>query len=300
MLDLVDLHAFIRIAELGSISAAARATNTSKSALSRSLTRLEEHLGTTLLERTTRSLKPTDAGVLLRERGQQLLDQAAQVESAVEALAGALSGELHVTVPYTLATGPIAAMMPAFLTRYPGIRVIFDFDNRGPEVMPEGFDVAIRAGPLPDSDLLARRLAGPALWACASPAYLERHPPITCLADLDAHDWVVHAAHRREYVFRSRDGAERAEHKVVLPAGTVASEPEVVRSMLLSGVGIGLLPDYLAADAVRLGQLVRILPAYDLGTIDITALYPRWHAGSAKVRVFINALTEHLLAARAR
>ena len=287
MLELMDLRAFARIADLGSISGAARALRMPKSSVSRSLVRLEDAVGAVLIERSTRHLRMTDAGLLLQRHAGRILDDVGEAENAIGGLIGQPRGDLRVSVPFTFATGPLAHMLPVFLARYPDVRVFLSIDNRVVDLLAEDYDVAIRIGPLPDSDLIARRLTTFELWPCASPAYLRRSNAIAHPADLAAHRIIGHRVGKESWAFRSPSGA-RLEIEVETQA--VAPEPDVVRTMLLADTGIGILPDFHAAAALASGALVRVLPDHEHQSVDVHALYPSHRSLSAKVRVFIDAL----------
>ena len=291
MLDFTDLRAFARIADLGSISGAGRALRMPKSSVSRSLVRLEESVGAVLVERSTRHLRLTDAGLLLQRHARRILDDVGEAENAIGGLVGAPRGDLRLSVPFTFAAGPLAPMLPGFALRYPEVRVVLSIDNRPIDLLAEEADIAIRIGPLPDSELIARRLATFALWPCASPAYLANAAPIEAPADLLAHRLIAHSDRRQRWVFRTPSGVG---HDIEFDPGMVVPEPDVVRSMLLGNGGIGMLPDFHAANDIAAGGLVRVLPALQCGSVDGHALYPSHRSLSAKVRVFIDALVEYL------
>lgn len=291
VLDLANLRAFARIADLGSISAAARALRMPKSSVSRALVRLEEAVGSVLVERTTRHLRLTDAGLLLQRHAARILDDVGEAENALGGLVGHPQGDLRVSVPFTFAAGPLAHILPSFLERYPDIRVLLTIDNRVVDILGEDYDVAIRIGPLVPSELIARRLTSLALWPCASPQYLEGRPSIAEPADLRQHAVIGHKASREMWPFRSRSGHDT---QVEVETRTVAPEPDVVRTMLIAGAGIGILPDFHATAAIDAGQLVRVLPAYEHRSVEVHALYPSRRSLSAKVRVFIDALIGNL------
>lgn len=214
-----------------------------------------------------------------------------EAENAIGGSVGAPCGDLRVSVPFTFAAGPLAPMLPGFATRYPQVRVVLSIDNRPIDLLVEEADIAIRIGPLPDSELIARRLATFMLWPCASPAYLATASPIEAPADLLAHRLIAHADRRQQWVFRTSAGAMR---DVEFAPAMVVPEPDVVRTMLLGHGGIGMLPDFHAADDIAAGRLTRVLPAFQCGSVDVHALYPSHRSLSAKVRVFIDALVEHL------
>lgn len=291
MFDLNDLRAFARIADLGSISGAARALRMPKSSVSRSLVRLESAVGAVLVERSTRHLRMTDAGLLLQRHAHRILDDIGEAENAIGGLVGHPQGDLRISVPFTFAAGPLAQSLPGFLARYPDVRVMMTIDNRVIDLLSEEFDVAIRIGPLADSNLIARRLTTLPLWPCASPAYLERSPPIKAPSDIAKHSVIGHRATREIWLFVSPKGARS---DIEIETRTVIPEPDVVRTMLLAGAGIGILPEFHAASAIAAGALVRVLPEYDHRSVDVHALYPSHRSLSAKVRVFIDTLVADL------
>lgn len=287
MFDLSDLRAFVRIAELGSISGAARALRIPKSTTSRALVRLEEAISAVLIERSTRHLRLTDAGRLLQRHARRILDDVGEAENAIGGLIGHPQGDLRVSVPFTFAAGPLAHALPGFLALYPDVRVLLTIDNRVVDLLAEDYDVAIRIGPLPDSDLIARRLATLDLWPCASPGYLSRHPPIAEPIDLTKHTIIGHRSTKEIWPFRSSGGEKR---DVEIVTKMVSPEPDVIHTLLLADAGIGILPDFHATASIASGALVRVLPDYEHRSVDVHALYPSHRSLSAKVRVFIDAL----------
>ena len=296
MFDLTDLRAFARIADLASISGAARALKMPKSSVSRSLARLEGAVGAVLVERSTRHLRLTDAGLLLQRHARRILDDVGEAENAIGGLVGHPQGDLRVSVPFTFAAGPLAASLPGFLARFPDVRVVLTIDNRVIDILAEEFDVAIRIGPLADSDLIARRLTTLRLFPCASPGYLGRSPPVRVPADLAGHSVIGHRTMREVWPFRSLAGVQS---EVEIETRTVAPEPDVVRTMLLADAGIGILPEFHAAPAIAAGTLVRVLPDHEHRSVDVHALYPSHRSLSAKVRMFIDTLVSDLARSKA-
>lgn len=290
MLELAELRIFGRIAELGSISGAARALRMPKSSVSRSLVRLEAAVGAMLVERSTRHLRLTDAGLLLQRHARRILDEVGEAENAIGGLVGLPKGDLRVSVPFTLAAGPLAAMMPGFMQRFPEVRVVLNIDNRVVDLATEDYDIAIRIGPMPDSDLIARRLTTIRMWICASPGYLADAPAIATALDLRSHRLIAHGDGRETWRIRSLGGAN---HDVQVEPGTVVPEPNIVRTMLLADAGIAVLPDFHAADAVAAGLLVRLFPDFDTGSVEVHAVYQSRRSLSARVRVFIDAVATY-------
>lgn len=296
MLDLMHLRAFARIADLGSVSGAARSLKLPKSSVSRSLSRLEEEVGAALIERSTRHLRLTDAGLLLQRHARRILDDVAEAENAVGGLIGRPSGTLRVSVGFTFAVGPLAPMLPAFLARYPDVRVVLTVDNRNADLLVDEIDVSIRIGPLPDSELIARKLGTIELWPCAAPAYLAAHGTPHTVDDLLKHKLIAHFDRRTSWRSPTALGAIR---ELETEPWTVIPEPAVTKIVILGAAGIGWLPDFDARDAVACGTLVRLFPDRPAETVDVHALYPSHRSLSAKVRVFIDALNAHMAAAGA-
>jgi DNA-binding transcriptional LysR family regulator len=293
MLDFNDLRVFARIADIGSVSGAARALRMPKSSVSRSLGRLEDSVGAVLIERSTRHLRLTDAGHLLQRHARRILDDVGEAENAINGLVGSPRGDLRVSVPFTFAAGPLAFMLRAFMALYPEVRVILTVDNRTIDLLTEEIDVVIRIGPLADSELIARRLATVELWPCASPGYTEKYGTPENPEDLSNHIILAHSDREELWQFANASGGRR---EVPLNAIAVIPEPAVLKTMLVAGAGIGWLPDFHARDAINQRELVRILPDWVSPSVDVHALYPSHRSLSAKVRVFIDALVTHMAA----
>lgn len=293
MLDLAQLRVFSRIADLGSVSGAARALHMPKSSASRALARLEESIGTSLVERSTRHVRLTDAGRLLQRHAIRILDDVVEAENAVGGLIGKPTGTLRISVGFTFAAGPLASMLPEFIFRYPDVRIVLTVDNRNADLPVDEIDIAIRIGPLPSSDLIARKLGTIELWPCASPAYLAEHGVPQSVEALARHRMIAHSDQMRSWTMRDPSGAVR---QVEAEPVTVIPEPAVAKTMILAGAGIAWLPDFDARDAVAVGALIRVLPDFRTDSLEIHALYPSHRSLSAKVRVFIDALVEHLQA----
>jgi DNA-binding transcriptional LysR family regulator len=288
-MELVDLVAFVRIAELKNISAAARSLNTPKSSVSRSLVRLEACVGSVLVERSTRNLRLTDTGALLYPHALRIINDIDEAEAAVEGFSGSPRGLLRVNTSYAFAQELIAPMLPTFLHRYPDVRVALDADHRRIDMVTQETDLVIRIGVLEDSALVARRLPSVDLWLCTSPSYAEERGLPNCVEDLMQHA-LVHREEKVLWTFRYNGTTEIAESQARL----IIPDAGAQRAVLIGGFGIGRIPDYLASPAIKRGELLRVLPNHRAPKIEIHALYPSHRSLSAKVRVFIDALVEHM------
>ena len=189
-MDLNQLRAFVRVAELRSISASARAMGAPKSTVSRELARLEATLGSTLVERSTRRLRLTDAGQLLLPHAVRIMNEVDEAEAALGRFVGTPRGTLRVSAPYAFALGAVTPMLPGFLARYPDVDVLLERDASWTEISMGDADLIIRISPLPDTSMVGRRIATVELWTCASPGYLAARGAPADLAALAGHDIV--------------------------------------------------------------------------------------------------------------
>ena len=293
-MELADLRAFARIADLEGVSAAARSLDLPKSTVSRALSRLERAVGAVLVDRSTRHLRLTDAGVLVRPHAVRILADVDEAGTALDGFAGVARGTLHVSAPFTVVVALLSPMLPSFLARHPEVRVVLDVENRVIDMPVEAADLVIRAaGTLPDSDLVARLLLTTEAWTCASPGYLAARGTPSCVAGLGGHALIGYADGPTVWTFEAADGG--VERFGFRPASAV-SDSAALAPVLVGGAGIGRLPDFIARGAVGRGELVRLFAEARGDAFAVHALYTSHRSLSAKVRVFIDALVEHLAA----
>jgi DNA-binding transcriptional LysR family regulator len=293
-MELADIRAFARIADLGSVSAAARSLDLPKSTISRSLARLEVAVGAMLVDRSTRHLRLSDAGVLFRPYAVRILADVDEAGTALDSFAGVPRGTLRVSAPFTFVVAILSPMLPSFLTNYPEVRVVLDVENRVIDMPLEEADVVIRvSAALPDSDLIARHLLTTESWTCASPGYLAARGAPSSIAELSRHALIAYADRSTTWSFRTKDGAVR---EIAFTPANVVSDSAALMPMLVGGAGIGRLPDFIARDAVARGELVRLFPEAEGDVFEVHALYTSHRSLSAKVRVFIDCLVKYLAA----
>ncbi len=286
-MELNDIRAFARTADQGSVSAAARSLALPKSTVSRSLARLEAAVGATLIDRSTRHLRLTDAGALFRPYALRILADVDDAGTALDNFAGVPRGTLRVSLPITVAVALVSPMLPSFLASYPEVRVILDVENRIIDLPVEPADLVIRVGVLPDSDLIARHLLTTEVWTCASPGYLAARGMPSSVADLGRHSLISGFDRTTIWSYRMTDGTvEQFEFR----PDNVVSDPVVLEPVLAGGAGVGRLPDFIARGAVARGDLVRLFPDAEGDAFGIHALYTSHRNLSAKVRLFIDAL----------
>lgn len=286
-----DLGCFINIADVMSLSGAARITGAPKSSLSRALSRLEAYIGARLFERGPNALRLTEAGQMLLPHARRVVDDLNEAKAALDGITGQPRGVLRVNAAMTFALGLVAPMLPEFLRRFPDLRVHLETENRVVDLARENVDVAIRIGTMSASDMRAHKLGEIALWPCASPAYLTRHDMPKTPADLVNHVLFGWSDQPTTWTFWDASGRE---YRAAVPVGSVVLEPAVLQVLIQNGAGIGRLPDFLARAAIEKGSLIRILPMFTPEKVEAHAVYAAHRSLSSKVRIFIDALREHL------
>jgi DNA-binding transcriptional LysR family regulator len=289
---LTGIIAFARAASLGSYTAAARALGVSPSAVSKSVQRLEQHLGLRLFSRTTRSLTLTAEGRDLHERALRLLREAEAIEQAAVAARSEPAGTLKVTAPLPIGVHLIAPALPRFRDRYPRLSVDLRLGDRFVDLIDEGIDVAIRVGDLADSRLISRHLAGHHICAFASPDYLARRGVPHHPDDLADHECVNFRFQSSGQAFRWPFSVGDRSFELVPDAAIVTDVSDAVAAIIAAGGGIGMSPTFVAAPYVRRGELVPVLRNYAAPRTNITALWPESRRGNPNVKAFIAYLGE--------
>ncbi len=285
-----DISLFLRVLDLGSISAAARSLDLSVAVASQRLKRLERVLGVRLLHRTTRRLHPTPEGAALAEQGRALVEDLEALTSGLRRSASEVSGTLRVTASASFGRLYISPLLPRFLALHPRLRVSIDLSDQTIDLVSAGFDLAIRIGVLGDSTLVARRLASNRRVLCASPDYLRRHGIPRTPADLANHECILlYGSQGRQDVWRllDRDGGEIA----VRVSGRLESNyGEVIRDAAVAGQGIALHSTWHACEDIRAGRLQVVLPGYGLPDSGIHAVMPQRRLVPPRVRAFVDFL----------
>jgi DNA-binding transcriptional LysR family regulator len=290
-LSTFDLRLFAAIADLGSISAAARALGREKSTVSRDLSGLEDRLGVRLFQRTTRRISTTEAGAILLAYARRVVEEIESAEAAIEALNEVPRGTLRVTAPHAVIRFVLTPRLRAFQDRCPELRVSFDASLRNIDLVEEGIDVALRIGDLPASSLVARKLHDARQILVAAPGYLDMVPGVDTPADLYRHRLIDLAAHVGVANWVLHDADNRPITVPVAPLAS-AADPGIVLDMVLNEIGIAAVPDIYSASHLRDGSLRRVLPDHDRGHRPIHALYPSRRQLTPKVRAFVDFAAE--------
>lgn len=280
-----ELALFVRVADTGSFSRAGRELGYAQPTVSRMISALEARLGVKLLMRTTRKVTPTEAGAALLERGRIALTELDDAESSARG-AGGLSGVLRVATPVTFGAREIAPRLGPFLESHPALRVELLMADRRVDLLDEGVDLAIRLGPLDDSSFVSRRLATAPRYLVAAPAYLDRCGVPATPADLSEHAIVSGRAPGAEvWTLREDSGGETS---IKLTARLVATSIEGVLAATIAGLGIAAASAFACRQELARGDLVRVLPTFSPGAIDVHAVMPSGRTPPAKARAFLD------------
>ncbi len=287
-----EIELFVQVAETGSLSRAAEALDLSNAAASRHLSALEARLGARLVERNTRRLYLTETGQEFFTRAKGILVDLKDAESAVNATSLNPSGVLRITASLSFSLHHVAPLLRDYTQRYPNVTVHIEAANRYLDIIDNNIDVAIRTREFePDSNITIRRLAETRRILTASPRYFAQHSIPKTLADLQQHQMLIytHANNPNELRFTKDGKTTTVNVKGVLDA----NDGQILRVAALDGLGILVQPSYIVYDDIVAGRLVPVLDDWDLPRLTVNLAYPSRKHLSAKVRTFIDFMTEH-------
>ena len=293
MIDtLKQMAIFTHVVEAGGFTAAARQIGMAKSALSKHVMDLEKHIGVKLLNRSTRQISLTEAGNVYYQSCARLVGEALELTNHISGMSANLAGNLRISCPVALGNDFIVPVIAAFGEQFPDLKIDLLVDDQVVNMIEEGIDVAIRLGWPADSNLIARKLTESQRCLCASPAYLERYGRPNNVEELAKHQWVVFSLLPTPY--RQTLKKQGREQRVKISGRFKTNNALSLRSLLLANCGIGVISEFIIADDLHSGRLVKLLPDYDVGVAGVYALYPDKHFQLLKVRLLINYLSKHL------
>lgn len=292
---LQGLSAFVHTVETGNFTAAASRMGLSKSAVGKSVARLEERLGVRLLERTTRSLNLTPEGRTYYESCLRVIEELGTTETLLASRRRQVAGTLRISLPLSFGRGCVMPVLATLAERHPDLDLDVSFTDRFVDLVEEGIDLAVRLGdPGNAASLIGRSLGAQRPVICAAPSYLDRRGRPASVEALSSHDCLAFGKDGRPLPWQvlGEDGRTRAF--VVRPRHTV-SHGEALRDAAMAGLGIACLSTWLVADALREGRLEALaipLPDSDMA---ITALWPRSRDLAPKIRVTVDELVAAFL-----
>jgi DNA-binding transcriptional LysR family regulator len=284
------MQTFVRVAEVGSFSAAARTMRSSKAVVSKYIGLLEEQLAVRLFNRTTRQIRLTAEGRDYLQRCKMILADLDEAERSVKDQHAAPRGLLHISAPMSFGVRHLAPAIAEFIEIWPDIEIDLDMNDRFVDVLAEGFDLAIRGGTMVDSSLIARRLAPLRLALCGTPEYFDKYGEPQSPEQIKEHNCIVYSYDRssNNYHFQSDSG------EIIVPVKSRirVNSGDAIRQIVLQGQGIAVLPTFLVGNDLIHGTLKSTLAEYPLKEGGLYALYHHNRHLSAKVRVFVDFLAK--------
>jgi DNA-binding transcriptional LysR family regulator len=285
--DLNDVLAFTHVADSGSFTRAAERLGWPKSSISHRVARLEACLDARLLERSTRRLRLTEVGARFHEHARRVLQELDLAAATVASFRARPQGRLRVSASVVLGQALLPAMLAEYGALYPEVDLFVDLTNRRVDLLEEGVDLAIRAGELPDSSLVSRRLGSAAARLFAAPSYLSRSGTPATVQDLAAHALIDNTPSAGSPVWQLThdDGRQSA-----VPARfrLAANDALLLRELAATGAGIVTLPVFVAAPAVAAARLVPVLQDWATRRVDVHAVFPSHKSLSPALRAFVD------------
>ena len=291
MLKTEEILTFIQIVNSGTITAAAEQLQLAKSAVSRRLAELEEHLGVELFHRSTRKLSLTDSGRVFYQRCVPILDDLTEAEHSVSQLHQEIAGQIKVAAPLSFGVMHLGPAIIEFQRQHPGITFDIDFNDREVDLIQEGFDVGIRIARLKDSSLIARRLADLSMVACASPDYLREHGEPKTPEALQQHACITYSNNPRPDQWDFWD-KQNSLISVNVNNTMSANNGEFMRNAAVAGLGVIRQPTFIAYEYIASGKLIPVLQDYKAAPINAYAIYPPTRHLSRRVRQFVDFLAD--------
>lgn len=282
---------FIAVMETGGFASAAQRLRASSGQATKLISRLETYLGVRLLNRTTRSVSPTEAGRAYYERLRPLIDELDTLDLDIRNISQFPRGKLRLTAPLTFGVLELVPALNAFAATYPEIELDVSFSDRAVDLLEEGLDMAVRVGRPEDSSLIIRRLCVVRIVVVAATSYVERHGLPRTPEELASHICIIDTNFRdpQRWPFVDKAGKERS---VSVQGRLRYSNAEACLMAAEAGLGLACLPAFVTGDAIRTGRVVRVLEGFEPAPYDVHVLYPHNRHLATKVRMLVDTLVE--------
>lgn len=286
--DIIDVIAFVRVVEMGAFSRAAERMGISKSIVSRRVARLEEQLGARLLTRTAQGAQPTEIGQAYFERASNVLAELEAAREVVATQVTQIAGPVRLSAPLSFGTRYLAPALADFARAHPKVDLDVSLEDRRVDLAGGGYDLAVRIGNLSDSSLIARRVTRVRAVVLASPDYLDRRGRARHPRDLNGHDLLVYANISPGQQWRFRVGGKWEVARG--PVRLRADNGDLLREAACAGLGVAILPSFIAAPSIEAGTLEVLLPNYPLEETALSIVMPPGRATTARVRALVDFL----------
>jgi DNA-binding transcriptional LysR family regulator len=291
---LAGISVFVEAVNAGGFANAATRLNLSRSAVGKTVAKLEARLGVRLFHRTTRNQSLTEDGQIYYERCLRALEEIQAGEAMLDSGRQQVSGRLRISMPVLFGRRCVLPVLARLAQQHPDLVLELDFNDRHVHVMEDGFDLAIRSGPLrDDSHLVARRIAAQRMTVCAAPGYLEAHGAPSSIDQIPAYDAIVYGHSGRVYDWRFP--VADAPTQTIAPQSRLrCNDLEAIADAAVAGMGLAWLPLWLVRDRIRAGDLVPLLENQPGLVFDIYALWPKVPSIPLRQRIVIDTLAEAL------
>lgn len=286
-----SMSVFVEVVEQGGFTAAMDKTGLSRAQVSKLVMQLEEHLGTRLLNRTTRRISLTEMGRIYYERCKTLLVEVEEIDSMASEQTTTPRGKLTIGAPSSFGTLHFKNVITEYMKQYPQVQISLHLTDRFVDVVDEGFDVVVRIAELADSSLIARKLSTCKLVVCASPSYLKEYGEPKVPQDLALHHCLLYSNSAKPDAWTLHGPAGMETVRVSGPLA--ADNGDILKAAALAGQGVVFMPTFIVGEDIRAGRLQQILTNYCPPDLAIYAVFPSRRYLSAKVRTFVDFAADY-------
>ncbi len=291
-MDTLDgLKTIVGVVETSSFTAASERLGISKALVSKYVGEVEADLGTRLFNRTTRQVSATQAGMAYYEQALILLEQYQVMLDKVHLDHSEPSGLIRISAPVTYGEQTLSALVSRFLQKYPKIKVDIKLTNGPVDMLEEGIDVRIRIGEIEDSNMVAKKLSHHTLILCASKSYLETKGQPETIEQLKHHNCVLDSNFKMAHLWPFKHISGEIT-QVSINSNFSVNSPKAVQKAVLSGAGIGLIPDFIIEDDLNAARLIHLLPNYQVMSFGLYAVYPHRKYLAQKIRCFLDFISD--------
>ncbi len=288
---------FATVAREGSFAQAAKAMGVSQATVSKAITRIEARTKTTLFHRTSRGISLTESGYSALEGANDLLNMGEEVEANIKEQSESLQGLIRISSPMSFGISHLAPLLPSFMEQYPDIEVDIQFNDAQVDLITGRFDFSLRIANLVDSSLLARQVCPIRILLVGSPDYFAKHGTPQHPSDLAKHKALLYAYDNYGTNWRFNHAKEGEYIQALPPSSLKVNNGDALQPALKRGLGLALQPDFLVGEALQTGELIQVMPDWQLAPVALYIVTPPGRLRPARVKAFIEYLVKHLSSA---